>query len=712
MARAEAEIALTGQGDRTTRGRCGPVRPSKRGRWRTASLITVYVLAAAHVVHWKLAGRTVTPVEPSEAMQTLGHGLVNAGFVLFALLILSTLVFGRFFCGWACHIVALQDLCTWFLRKVGVRPRPFRSRLLVYVPILAAVWMFVVPSIVRLALGEEHRVWRAAFLTDDLWDRFPGPWIAALTFVVCGFLIVFLLGNKGFCTYGCPYGGIFGLADTVAPGKIRVSDACDGCGHCTATCTSNVRVHEEVKLFRMVVDPGCMKCMDCVDVCPMDALSYGFGPSSVKKGAPRAKAPARRYDFTMGEEVAMAGVFLVSIVILRALYDAVPFLLALGLASISAYTLLTAARMRRMPSLQWSRWHLRERDRTTPAGRVFLAAATMWTLFLAHSAVVQWYALNGARRLQTATDVAPDDSSRRHALEESRAMLVRAAGLGLFPSASLEARIAMANQELGDDVAAERYYKRAIGMADDLAMAHLALARYAVARGDTSVAIARLERVVELEPDLGTASGDLADLLLKKGRGNDAAMMMDRVIARRPDDPTLRLTHALVLAHTGDVEGGLRETKEVAAADPGNADALYQLGRILAAASRLDEARVALERAAELAPQSIEIHWWGARVAAAQSRWPAARAHLETAMREAPFDASLVGSWAQVLRQSGELEEAIAAAEREASQDRERRFALMYLYRAAGREGDAAALSAAFQRDVRQGEEPPATSEP
>jgi len=76
---------------------CGPVRPSKRGRWRALCLSAVYVAAAAHAIHWKLAGRTLTPVEPSEAMQTLGQGLVNAGFVLFAILIVGTLIFGRFF---------------------------------------------------------------------------------------------------------------------------------------------------------------------------------------------------------------------------------------------------------------------------------------------------------------------------------------------------------------------------------------------------------------------------------------------------------------------------------------------------------------------------------------------------------------------------------------------------------------------------------------
>src|SRR5207244_4171 len=85
------------------------------------------------------------------------------------------------------------------------------------------------------------------------------------------FMTVYFLGNKGFCTYACPYGGVFGLVDKVAPGRIRVTDACEECGHCTAVCTSNVIVHAEVKKYGMVVDPGCMKCMDCVSVCPNDA---------------------------------------------------------------------------------------------------------------------------------------------------------------------------------------------------------------------------------------------------------------------------------------------------------------------------------------------------------------------------------------------------------------------------------------------------------
>src|SRR6185295_10524645 len=133
--------------------------------------------------------------------------------------------------------------------------------------------------------------------------------MAVLTFVVCGGVLVYLLGSKGFCTYGCPYGAIFGIADQLAPMRIRVSDACDGCGHCTAVCTSNVRVHQEVRDFGAVVDAGCMKCLDCVSVCPKDALSVGFGAPAIATARRAGKETARAPFLERLADVALPAAF-------------------------------------------------------------------------------------------------------------------------------------------------------------------------------------------------------------------------------------------------------------------------------------------------------------------------------------------------------------------------------------------------------------------
>ncbi len=350
----------------------------------------VYVAFAAHYLHWRLSGHTLSPVEPSEAMQTLEQGLLNAGFVFFALAILSTLVLGRWFCGWGCHVVALQDLCTWLLKRLHIRPEA--------VPLAPARVRAAAGGVVhvRLADGAASLARRAA-----AGPRRPLPHLRLLGDVsrpgdvavdACwcvAFLCVILLGNKGFCTYACPYGGFFGVADQLAPGKIRVTDDCDGCGHCTTACTSNVRVHEEVRVYGMVVNPGCMKCTDCISVCPKEALYFGFGRPTLAKGRPRAGA-VRGASTTPGPRKSRrALLFLVALYAYRGLYDAVPFLLSLGLSAISAFLLLLTARLFYVPSVQLRGLQLRLKGRLTAAGRTWLAFALLLVAFVAHSVAVQ-----------------------------------------------------------------------------------------------------------------------------------------------------------------------------------------------------------------------------------------------------------------------------------------------------------------------------------
>jgi polyferredoxin len=351
-------------------------------------LIAVQLLIGIHVAQWLATGTTVTPVEPSEAGYLLDAGKLNAGFVLFLVLILGTLVFGRWFCGWACHVVALQDLSAWLLGRVGLRPRPVRSRLLVLAPFVVAFHMFFWSQLVRWWNGAPNPQVREAFLTDNLWERFPGPLMGVLTVVVVGFLCVWWLGAKGFCTYGCPYGAFFAVADRLSPGKIKVTDACDACGHCTSVCTSNVRVHEEVAKHRQVVDPACMKCLDCVSVCPKDALYFGF--AAPKPFAQSQQKVAARADFTWPEEIALAAIAWLATSGFRGAWfgEGVPFLMAVGLGVITAALALLGWRLLRRSDLQFQHTALKQGGRWLPAGRFAFAGALVWTLFAGHTAFV------------------------------------------------------------------------------------------------------------------------------------------------------------------------------------------------------------------------------------------------------------------------------------------------------------------------------------
>jgi ferredoxin len=197
--------------------------------------------------------------------------------------------------------------------------------------------MFVWPTLVRWIAGSPNGPFpgfSSHFVTADFWRTFAGPLFASLTFVTCGFAAVYTLGAKGFCTYGCPYGAVFGAVDRFAAGRILVNDACEQCGHCTATCTSNVLVHDEVRRFGMVVDPGCMKCMDCISVCPQERAALRLSRSPRPGLRPREAGP-RIYDLSLAEEVFVLAVCALATVAFRGLYDGPPLLMAVALGGIT-----------------------------------------------------------------------------------------------------------------------------------------------------------------------------------------------------------------------------------------------------------------------------------------------------------------------------------------------------------------------------------------
>lgn len=580
------------------------IRASKNGRWRALALVLVHVLAAVHIAHWMSTGSSLSPLEPSEAMEFSKHDLVNAGFVFFGLSVLSTLVLGRWFCGWACHLVALQDLCLWLLKRAGIRPRPLRSRALAFVPALAALYMFVYPLAFRLWSGEGLGPPRVALTKSDFWATFP-PWPVALaTFAVCGFAIVYFLGAKGFCTYACPYGALFGLADRFAVGRIRVTDACEGCGHCTATCSSNVLVHEEVRLHGMVVDPGCMKCLDCVSVCPKNALYFGFGLPAI---ATRARAAYRsKVSGSLGEELSLAAAFLAVFLIFRGLYGVIPFLLSLGLAGILACCFGKFVQLPRHARVAFLGRVLKQEGKLTRGGRVFAWSMGAALVLCVHSALVQFHAQRSARMFEEVRPKREEflvDPTRALGGEE-RARLERALAsarfvrrFGLLPVPQGELQLAWFQLFAGSQTGFEAEIRSALAAAEDPAPLHFDLGRFLEARGRSAEAAPEYEAALAAKPSAG-GFDRLARLHFDAGRGEETLAVFARALVAFPENPDLHFNHGVVLALLDRPEDAIRAFRRVTELDPSRLDALENLAGLLSRTGREEEAR-ALERRRE-----------------------------------------------------------------------------------------------------------------
>jgi tetratricopeptide (TPR) repeat protein/ferredoxin len=536
-------------------------------------LILVHALVAVHVVHWAARGTTLSPLEPSEAMEYVKHGLVNAGLVFFGLTLLSTLILGRWFCGWACHLVALQDLSLALLKKVGLRPRPLRSRLLAWVPLAAAVYMFLWPLTYRLWTGLGWPRAHVALTREDFWGTFP-PWPVALaTFVVCGGVVIWFLGAKGFCTYACPYGALYGALDRLSPGRIRVTDACEGCAHCTAVCTSNVLVHQEVREHGMVVDPGCMKCLDCVSVCPKGALYFGLGVPALGRSA-RA-AGKHRGGLTWREEGLLALAFALVFLAWRGVYGVVPFLLALALAAIGAFLALQTLRLARRPGVSLGQIVLKRDGHPTVAGRWFVVLVIAVALSTGHSGMVQWQTARAreafgdveesyARALGVPAARADDPALERARKGADAARFLQRWGWLATPgNLAWQARFALV---LGREDDFEQLARRALSEAPS-AVGHLDLARFLEARGRPQEALDQYRDSLRLAP-----SPDL----------------YDRVAQR--------------LWGMGDGPGAVALFAEGVARHPENADLLYNLGVAQATLGRYEEAAATFRRVLELDP--------------------------------------------------------------------------------------------------------------
>ena len=568
--------------------RRGQVRLSRVSKIRAWVLTGVYLASFGHLLHWQLKGETLSPLEPSEAMYTMARGVVNAGAILLVASLAVTLVVGRWFCGWLCHMVAVQDLAAWILKKVGIKPRPVRSRLLIWVPLLAGLYMFIIgPLWSRHAAGTETLLpeFTMGLTKRHFWETFPGIFLSVLTLVVCGGLMIYVLGSKSFCFYGCPYGGLFSVVDRFAPGRIRVTDACKACGHCTAVCTSNVDVASEVLNYGTVVNPDCMKCADCISVCPENALYFGFGKPSAFTKAKRPAKP-KAVDFIGIEEIGLALGFGAALLVFvglpnaefpwaTSLYGQTPLLFALGLSAMTAFSIVICIRLARRTEVKLQNLVLKAaadggKARLTRSGKTFVILLVPYLLFFELAAVTQIFFWRG-EHAQRAIDVGrfawtdkskeplPADVRAAALRAESSYAVAQALSFGIDPR--VPSRRAGIAQVLGDTPTAVRHMERALAMDPEFAPTHYDLAQLLVAGNRVGEAIEHLIAAIKLDREnieYENEARRLGVALMQSGMMRDSAKLLRGLAEIHPDDPMIFQALAIALSAQGDAEGAAR----------------------------------------------------------------------------------------------------------------------------------------------------------
>jgi polyferredoxin len=244
-------------------------------KYRFISFVSIHILILAHVLWFKNA--IVGSFDFQEFFDRfIGAGVLNAGSIMVIFAFFTTLIFGRFFCGWLCHFGAIQELAWWVFDKFGIKPKTINSRLITFLPLFILFNFYIIPNISKAMSPDSNWQLSLNLAYPEVWTFLPGIVIGSLTFLIDGFLIVYFLGRKGFCRFVCPWGAFLKLPTSLSTFKVRKTGNCTNCNMCTSGCPIGIDVSFEINTFNKVINSNCTSCMICIDDCPEKALNYKF----------------------------------------------------------------------------------------------------------------------------------------------------------------------------------------------------------------------------------------------------------------------------------------------------------------------------------------------------------------------------------------------------------------------------------------------------
>lgn len=212
-----------------------------------------------------------------------GQSIELTSFVtVLIVLCIYTIVFGRFFCGFACAFGSVGDwihevyliICKKLKKKPLVINEKIRkkSTLVKYI-ILAAIVIICFCGVYSKTKGWSPWEVFSMLLAGNISLSTYVPAIIILLLIIVGMAVC----ERFFCRFLCPMGAVFSLLPILPFFSLgREREQCiKGCRACTNKCPSDIELPE---LGEDIQSGDCFMCQKCIDICPKSNVR-----TSVKK---------------------------------------------------------------------------------------------------------------------------------------------------------------------------------------------------------------------------------------------------------------------------------------------------------------------------------------------------------------------------------------------------------------------------------------------
>lgn len=214
------------------------------------------------------------------ALQFAGHEVLELNTFLKTLLVmlLYTIVFGRFICGYACPFGSVQDgvygLTTVLMKKSGKKQKrksTAADAYLVYIKYILLAGIVLLCFTGVFSNLQIYSPWNAFSQITSHQFRFQG--LAVSGVLMAAALVGSSVKQRFFCRFFCPMGAVFALMPVLPFGKLnKEKENClKGCSACKNNCPVGIALEIDA-----AGGGECISCNTCQDICPKQNIHTGM----------------------------------------------------------------------------------------------------------------------------------------------------------------------------------------------------------------------------------------------------------------------------------------------------------------------------------------------------------------------------------------------------------------------------------------------------